>query len=90
MEQNHFSNFGRGSPKEHFCEIILKLDHWPRRRCRLKVFFFFFFFLALLAILFSRAEPFQAVKCILVQNIYSGLKKIENLWEIYRKKIGNL
>ena len=22
-EQNHFSNFGRGSSKEHCCEIIL-------------------------------------------------------------------
>ena len=32
----------------------------------------------------------QAVKCILVQNIYSELKKIGNLWEKYRKKIGNL
>ena len=48
------SNFGRGSPKEHFCEIILKLGHWPRRTCCLKVFLF----LALAAILFSGAEPF--------------------------------
>ena len=24
MERNNFSNFGKGSPKEHFCEIILK------------------------------------------------------------------
>ena len=37
MEQNDFSNFGRGSPKDHFCEIILKSVHWSRRRCRLKV-----------------------------------------------------
>ena len=28
----------RTSPKKHFCEIILKYCHWPRRRCRLKVF----------------------------------------------------
>ena len=39
----------RGSPKEHFCEIVLKLDHWPRRCCCLKVFLF----LALMAILCS-------------------------------------
>ena len=39
MEQNHFSNFGRGSPKEHFNKIILKSGHWPRRRY-LKVFLF--------------------------------------------------
>ena len=40
MEQKDFSNFGRGSPKEHFCEIILKSGHWSRRRCYLKVFLF--------------------------------------------------
>ena len=33
MELNHFSNFGRRLSKEHFCEIILKLAHWPRRCC---------------------------------------------------------
>ena len=49
-----FYNFGSGSPKEHFCEIILKSGHWPRRRCCLKVFLL----LALAAILFSQAEPF--------------------------------
>ena len=68
-QQNNFSNFGRESPKEHFCEIILKSGHWPRRRCCLKFVFFFclffffcfiylFLFLALAAILFSGAEPF--------------------------------
>ena len=53
-EWNHFSNFGRGSPKEHFCKIILKAGLWPSRRCCLKVFLF----LALVVILFSGAEPF--------------------------------
>ena len=24
--------------EEHFCEIILNLDQWLRRRCRLKIF----------------------------------------------------
>ena len=24
--------------EEHFCQIILKLGHWPRRRCGFKVF----------------------------------------------------
>ena len=51
---NHFSNFGRRSPKKQFNEIILKSDHWPRKRCRLKVIQV----LALAAILFSGAEPF--------------------------------
>ena len=43
MEQNHFSKTGRGSSKEHSGEIILKLAHWPRRRCRLKGFSIFSF-----------------------------------------------
>ena len=42
-EQNHFSNFGRVSAKDYFCEIILKSTHWPWRRGRLKVFFYFYF-----------------------------------------------
>ena len=41
MEHNYFSNFGRGLSKEHFCEIILKLAQWPRRRCWLKGFSIF-------------------------------------------------
>ena len=48
------SNFDRGSPKEHFCEIILKSGHWSRRTCHIKVFLF----LALVAILFNAAERF--------------------------------
>ena len=43
MEQNQFSNFNRRSPKEHFCEIILKSGHWPRRTYHLKVFLCFSF-----------------------------------------------
>ena len=34
-----FSNFDRGSPKQHFCEIFFKSYHWPMR-CRLKVCLF--------------------------------------------------
>ena len=41
MEQNHFSKTGKGSSKEHSGEIILKLAHWPKRRCRLKGFSIF-------------------------------------------------
>ena len=35
---SHFSNFGRGSFKEHFCEIILKSKNLHMRRCRLQIF----------------------------------------------------
>ena len=52
-ERNHLGNFGRGSPKEHSCEIISKFIQWPRRRCRFKVILF----LAPVAILFSGAKP---------------------------------
>ena len=49
MERTIFSKFGVGSPKEDFCQIILKSVHWSRRRCHLKVFLF----LALAAIFYS-------------------------------------
>ena len=38
---------------EYFCANILKSGHWPRMRCRLKIFYFS----ALSAILFNGAEP---------------------------------
>ena len=41
MEQNHFSKTGKGSSKEYSGEVILKLAHWPQRRCRLKGFSIF-------------------------------------------------
>ena len=43
MDQNHFSNFGKGSSKEHSCEIILKSANWPRRICGLNGFSIFRF-----------------------------------------------
>ena len=49
------SNFGKQSPKEHSCIFIPKSMHWLRRRSRLKIFLF----LALAAILFKGAEPFE-------------------------------
>ena len=40
---------------KHVCEIILNLDQWFRRRCRLKIFLFI---LQLYwVILFGRAKP---------------------------------
>ena len=38
VDRNHLCNFGRRYHEEQFCEIILNLDQWFRRRCRLKVF----------------------------------------------------
>ena len=37
-EPNHLCNFGRRYQEEQFCEIILNLDQWFRRRCNLNIF----------------------------------------------------
>ena len=37
-KQNRFCYFERGYHEEQFCEIILYLDQWFRRRCCLKDF----------------------------------------------------
>ena len=55
LKRNHLCNFGRGYPEEQFCEIILKLDQLFRRRCHLKDFLYE----ALVALVFSGAEPFM-------------------------------
>ena len=38
VEKNHVRSFGPGLYEEHFCEMILNLDQWLRRRCRVKTF----------------------------------------------------
>ena len=50
-EQNGLYNFGRRRYKEHFCELILNLGQWLRKKCRLKIFLL----LAPVAILFNGA-----------------------------------
>ena len=37
VEQNQLCNFGRRRHEKQFCEIILNLVQWFRRRCRLKI-----------------------------------------------------
>ena len=49
QEQAILGIFGRGHYEGHFCEIILNLDQWFRRGCRLK----YFLSTALMAILFQ-------------------------------------
>ena len=55
MAQNSLSNFSRELPKEPSCEIISKSVHRFSRRSGLK----HFLFIALVAILFEGAKPFQ-------------------------------
>ena len=38
VERNHLCNFSRGYYEEQFCEIILNLDQFFKRICRLKIF----------------------------------------------------
>ena len=52
-EWNHLCNFGRGYQEEQFCEIILNLEQWFRRRRHLKDFLSG----ALAALLFGGAKP---------------------------------
>ena len=47
--------FGKGIPEEQFCESILNLDLWYKRRCCLKDFLSG----ALAALVFSGAELFM-------------------------------
>ena len=37
-DQNHLWNFVRRHHEDQFCEIILNLNQWFRRKCRLNVF----------------------------------------------------
>ena len=55
VEGNHLLNFGRGYYEDKFCEIILNLGQWFRRRCCLKDFLSG----ALAALLFGRAVSFM-------------------------------
>ena len=55
VERNHLCFFGRKCYEEQFCEIILNLDQWFRRRCHLKDVKDFLSG-ALAALLFRRTE----------------------------------
>ena len=37
VERNHLCNLRRRHHEKQFCEIILNLDQWFRRRCCLKI-----------------------------------------------------
>ena len=77
-EWNDFSNFGRRSPKEHFCEIILKSVHWSRRQCHLKVF----------SIFGSGSQTFQwsgTILAILVEGHPSNISVLKSVhWSVER------
>ena len=72
-------NFGRGHYEEHFCELILNLDQWFRRRCCLKTFLikssgcpFFRWSRTICAILVEGIMKINSVKLFLIRTSGSG------------------
>ena len=39
MERNNLCNIGKGHYEEQFCEFVLNLEQWLRRKCHLKTFY---------------------------------------------------
>ena len=64
--------FVRGYNEEQFCEIILNLGQWFRRRCQLKDFLSG----ALAALLFSGANIYAILKEGIMGNIHVKLYEI--------------
>ena len=80
-----FSNFGKGLPKKHFYEIVLKSGHWSRRRWNLKGFLV----LALAAILSGqRANIRKFGRGLPKEHVYEIILKSGH-WpgRIYRLKV---
>ena len=46
-ERSQLCNFSRGRHEDKFCDIVLNLDQWFRRRCNLKTF-----------LIYSSGDPF--------------------------------
>ena len=65
-------NFDRGYHEEQFCEIILNLDKWFKRRCCLK----YFLSGALAALLFSGGTINAILKEGIMGNIHVKLYEI--------------
>ena len=63
-EQNSLCNFGRGYYEEQFCEIILTLDQWFRRRCLLKIF-----------LIWSSGGPFVKRRGTICAILVEGIKR---------------
>ena len=40
-ERNNLGSFSREHYELHFCETILKLNQWSRRRCHFNIFFIY-------------------------------------------------
>ena len=63
-ERNHLCNFGRGYQEEQFCEIILNLDQWFRRRYNLNIF-----------LIWCSGGPFVQQSRTICANLVEGIMK---------------
>ena len=64
VDWNHLCNIGRRHHEEHPCEIILNLDQWFRRKCRLKVF-----------LIWSSGSPFVQQSITISAILVEGIKR---------------
>ena len=64
VSRNHLFNFGRRHHEEQFCEIILNLDQWSRRRCILKIF-----------LIWSSGSPFNQRSGTICVILVEGIKR---------------
>ena len=68
-ERNHLCNIDKGLPEEQFCEIILNMCQWFRRRCHFKDFLSG----ALVAPLFGNGSIYAILKEGIMGNIHIKL-----------------
>ena len=84
MVQNHLCNFGRRHYEEQFCEILLNLNQWFKRRCRLE----YFLSGALAALSFSGVETSVQFSRIHCEEQFFEI--ILNLNQWFRKKYNQI
>ena len=74
VDLNHMCNIGIRHHKDQSCEIILNLDQWFGRKCRLKVF-----------LIWSSGSPFVQRRVTICAILIEGIKrnnfvKIFGIW----------
>ena len=64
VDWNHLCNIGRRHHEEQSGEIILKFDHWFRRKCFLKVF-----------LIWGSGSPFVQLSLTICAILAEGIKR---------------
>ena len=83
-DQKFVKNFGKGSPMEHSCEIISKLDQWFQRRTVLKNCLKNFHFVAMATRVFDGIKFCEQVLKKTSQGIFlpSFVETDQAVWEV--------